>query len=311
MTLWNEPFIIAVAAGAIRSSMPVLLPALGEVLTERSGIINLGLEGIMLVAAWSSVAVTFHTGSGPAGVLAAILVGMSMSLIHAVLCVKLGANQVAAGIGMMIFGAGTSALFGIGYVGTKIDGLQAIELPLLKDIPYLGSIFFFQDPLVYAAYLLVPIVALILYRTRFGLAVRAAGEDPEVAAAAGVQVDAVCCIATAMGGALAGLGGAHLALVYAQGWIENMTAGRGLIAIALVIFASWQPGRVALGALLFGVASSFQLRLQAVGAELSQYLLAMLPYVLVLVVLVAGALRTRRSGSAMPTALGKPRANKL
>jgi len=309
MTIDIDVFLVGVAAGAVRSGMPVLLAALGEVVTERAGIINLGLEGIMLVGAWSGVAVTLHTNSPAAGVAAAVFAGAVLGLIHALFCQRFGANQVATGIAMMVFGMGLSAFLGIDYVGKKISAFSPTDIPLLSDIPYVGAVFFSHDPLVYAAYILVPVVAVGLYRTRIGLAIRAVGDNPDAAATAGIRVLAIRYAATAFGGALAGLGGAYLSLVYAQGWVENMTAGRGLVAVGLVIFASWNPWKAALGALLFGGATSFQLRLQATGIDVSQYFLGMLPYLLVMFVLVAATIRAGRKHAEIPAALGKPYAN--
>lgn len=306
MTVSAEAFVLAVGAGAIRSGTPVLLAALGEVVTERAGILNLGLEGIMLVGAFSGVAVTLHTGSTTLGVVAALVAGALLGLLHAFFCLRFGANQVATGIAMMIFGMGVSAFLGVDYVGEAIAPVSPTPIPGLADIPYMGPVLFSHDALVYMAYVLVPATALILYRTRLGLAIRAVGENPDAAAAAGIRVGLVRYFATAFGGALAGLGGAYLSLVYTQGWVENMAAGRGLVAVGLVIFAAWDPWKAALGAVLFGGAASFQLRLQAAGADISQYLLGMMPYILVMVVLVAATIRVSRKRATIPAALGKP-----
>lgn len=301
-----DVFMIAVSAGAIRSGTPVLYAALGEILTERSGILNLGLEGIMLVGACSSVAVSFHTGSPALGVVAALMVGALLGLLHAVLCIRFRANQVASGIAITIFGAGLSAFIGIPYVGKKIAALAPTKVPLLSDVPVVGQVLFSHDVLVYGTYLLVPVMAILLYRTRFGLAVQSVGEDPPAAAAAGVRVEFVRYVATTVGSMLAGLGGAYLSLVYAQGWVENITAGRGMIAVGLVIFSAWNPLMAVLGAYLFGGATSFQLRLQAAGSDVSPYLLGMVPYLLVIVVLVIATIRLRERRAGIPSALGLP-----
>jgi simple sugar transport system permease protein len=301
-----DTFAIAVGAGAIRSGTPVLYAALGEILTERSGILNLGLEGIMLVGAWTSVAVSFHTGSPALGVAAAMIAGALLGLLHAILCIQFRANQVASGIAITIFGTGLSAFVGIRYVGEGISALAPVRVPLLGDLPIIGQLLFSHDVLVYGTYLLVPLMAALLYWTRFGLAVQAVGEDPQAAATAGVRVEFVRYVATTSGAALAGLGGAYLSLVYAQGWIENITAGRGLIAVGLVIFAAWDPWKAVLGAYLFGGATSLQLRLQAFGSNVSPYLLGMVPYLLVIAVLVIATVRLRQKRAGVPSALGLP-----
>lgn len=302
----SESFWIAVAAGMIRSATPVLYATLGEIITERSGILNVGLEGIMLVGAFASVAVAYQTHSVALGILAAIASGALLGLFHAFMSIKLQANQVATGIAMTIFGAGLSAYLGIDYVGKQIQNISAVKIPVLSDIPVVGPIFFCHDILVYGTYFLVPLLAFILYRTSFGLSLRAVGEAPQSAAAAGVKVELIRYIATICGAALAGLGGAYLSLVYAQGWTEGITAGRGWIAVGLVLFAAWDPWKAVLGAYLFGGAISLQLRMQAAGSDISPYLLGMAPYVLVIAALTLGTLRRKKSTVGAPTALGLP-----
>jgi simple sugar transport system permease protein len=306
-----ESFFVAVAAGMIRSATPVLYATLGEIVTERSGVLNVGLEGIMLVGACTSVMVTFQTNSAVLGVLSALASGALLGLFHSLLCIYFKANQVATGIAMTIFGAGLSAFLGASYVGKQIQNIGPLKLPLLGDIPVLGPIFFSHDVLVYGTYLLVPILAILLYRTRWGLSLRAVGEAPHSAAAAGIKVETIRYIATVCGGALAGLGGAYLSLVYAQGWTENITAGRGWIAVGLVLFALWDPWRAVLGSYLFGGAISLQLRLQAAGSDISPYLLGMVPYILVIVVLSISTARQKRAPLGAPTALGLPYVSQL
>lgn len=303
------PFVIAVASGAVRCGAPVLYAALGELLTQRSGVVNLGLEGIMLAGACAAVVASLYTGSALAGVLAAALAGGLLGLVHAVVCVRFRANQVAAGLALTLLGSGLTAFLGIPYVGQRIHALAPQAVAGVEGLPWLGPILFSHDVLVYASYLLVPLTAVMLYRTRTGLALRASGEEPDAAAAAGIAVGRVRLAATVSGGALAGIGGAYLSLVHAQGWIENITAGRGWIAVGLVIFAAWDPWRAVLGAALFGGATSLQLRLQATGTQVSPYLLGMLPYLLVIGALVGAALRRPGSSGTVPqvgppTALG-------
>lgn len=306
MNIITNEFLIAVAAGMVRSATPVLYATLGEIITERSGILNVGLEGIMLVGAFTGVAVSYNTQSVLLGFLAAMLAGLLLGLFHALLSIRFNANQVGLGIAMTIFGTGLSAYLGMDYVGKQINTLGACKLPFLSDFPVLGQIFFSHDVLVYITYLLVPLLAFVINKTRLGLTLRAVGEEPRAAAAAGVKVELTRYIATALGASLAGLGGAYLSLAYAQGWSENITAGRGWIAIGLVLFASWSPYRALLGAYLFGGAISLQLRLQAAGLDVSPYLLGMLPYVLVILVLSISTARRKNMPTGAPTALAQP-----
>ncbi len=306
MSIVTGEFLIAVAAGMVRSATPVLYATLGEIITERSGILNVGLEGIMLVGAFTGVAVTYNTHSVGLGLMAAMVAGLLLGLFHAWLSIYFKANQVGVGIAMTIFGTGLSAYLGMDYVGKQINTLGACKLPILSELPVIGPIFFSHDVLVYITYLLVPLLAFVIYHTRIGLTLRAVGEEPRSAAAAGVKVELTRYVATACGAALAGLGGAYLSLAYAQGWSENITAGRGWIAVGLVLFASWSPFRALLGAYLFGGAISLQLRLQAAGLDVSPYLLGMLPYVLVILVLTISTARRKNMPASVPTALGLP-----
>lgn len=306
MTDVSDSFLVAVAAGMVRSATPVLYATLGEIITERSGVLNVGLEGIMLVGACTSVMVTFQTGNAAFGVLSALAAGAVLGLFHALMSIYFKANQVATGIAMTIFGAGLSAFLGASYVGKQIQNIGPYKVPVLSDIPVIGPIFFSHDLLVYGTYLLVPALAFFLYRTKWGLSLRAVGEAPVSAAAAGVKVEMVRYVATICGAALAGMGGAYLSLVYAQGWTENITAGRGWIAVGLVLFALWDPWRAVLGAYLFGGAISLQLRLQAAGSDISPYLLGMVPYVLVILVLSIGTARQKKAPLGAPSALGLP-----
>jgi general nucleoside transport system permease protein len=305
LNIITSEFLIAVAAGMVRSATPVLYATLGEIITERSGVLNVGLEGIMLVGAFTGVVVTYNTHSIIFGLVAAMLAGLLLGLFHALLSVRFHANQVGAGIAMTIFGTGLSAYLGMDYVGKQIETLGVCKIPMLSDLPVLGPIFFSHDVLVYFTYLLVPLLAFVINKTHLGLTLRAVGEEPHSAAAAGINVGLTRYIATAFGAALAGLGGAYLSLAYAQGWSENITAGRGWIAVGLVLFASWSPFRALLGSYLFGGAISLQLRLQAAGLDVSPYLLGMLPYVLVILVLSISTARRKNAPSGAPTALAQ------
>lgn len=304
------PFHIAVAAGMIRCATPVLFAAVGECLTQRAGVLNLGLEGIMLAGALTAVVVSFLTQNLVLAVLAAMLVGVALGILHGVVCIKFQANQVAAGIAMTILLSGVTAFFGTGFVGKTIQSISAQKIPVLGDIPVIGTVLFNQDPLVYLSYLIVPLAYWLIVGTRFGLSLRAAGEDPRAASAAGISVSRVRYIATILGAALAALGGAYLSLVYAQGWTENITQGRGWIAVGLVMFAIWNPCRALIGAYLFGVAISLQLRLQAAGSDVSPYLLGMMPYFLVIAAMSVSAIISRNKSQSTPQALGIPYAER-
>ncbi len=299
-------FALAVLAAAVRAGTPVLLATLGELFAERSGILNLGVEGMMLVGALAGFVATVQTGNPWLGALAAGAAGGGLSLIHAVLCITLRANQVASGLALTIFGTGLSAALGRKFVGVPASGFPPEPVPGLARIPVLGAVLFQHDPLVYLSYLLVPAAWFALYRTRWGLEVRAVGEHPEAADAADTSVAGVRYVCVAIGGVLAGLGGAFLSTAYTGMWIENMTAGRGWIAVALVIFATWDPLRAAAGAYLFGGVNALQLNLQAAGARLPVYLLLMTPYVFTILVLVFATRETARKRLGAPAALSVP-----
>ncbi len=299
-------FAVAVAAGAVRAGTPVLFASLGELITEKSGVLNLGLEGVMLSGALCGVVVSYHTNSPLLGIAASLVAGAMLGLLHAFVCVTLRSNQIAAGIALTIFGAGLTAFLGVPYVGKQILAIRPYPLPVLSEIPVLGPVLFSHDPLVYFSYILVGLTAFVIYRTRFGLALHAVGDAPQSAEAAGISPPVIRFIATVIGAAFAGVGGAYISLVYAQGWVEGITAGRGWIAVGLVIFAGWKPWRAFIGAYLFGGAISLQLRLQATGSEVSPYLLGMLPYLVVILVLVVTAIVKDRRRSLIPIALAKP-----
>jgi simple sugar transport system permease protein len=279
-------FVADVSTGAIRAGSSVMLATYGEVIAERAGVINLGVEGCMIAGACSGFIVTAETGSPYLGIGAAILAGAALASIHAFMVITRGANQLASGLALMFLGLGLTAYAGRPYVSSKINGLNEIRIPVLVDIPFFGSILFRHDVLTYAAFLLGPILWFLMFRTRWGLNLRAVGESVEAAFAAGVNPKRVQYAAVIVGGALAGLGGAQLSLAYTQSWVEGMTNGRGFIAVALVIFAMWSPTRAMAGALLFGGAVAFQLQLQARGVGISPFLLDMTPYLLTIAVLL-------------------------
>lgn len=285
-------FVEDVLTGAVRYGTSVLYATEGELVAERSGIINLGTEGSMLTGALGAFAVTVWTGNALLGVLAGAAFGALLALLHAFVVIDRGANQLAAGLAITFLGLGLTAALGTSFVDRSIEGLGKVEIPLLSDIPFAGPILFQHDLLTYGGLLLAPALWLVLHKTRIGLLLRATGESGEVVYAYGHSPRKVRYLATIAGGALAGIGGAQLILASTLNWVENLTVGRGFVAVALVIFASWMPLRAAMGAMLFGAAVSLQLQLQARGVEISPFLLGMTPYILTLVVLV-GASRSK------------------
>ncbi len=270
----------------VAASTPLLLAALGELVVERSGVLNLGVEGMMVMGAVAGFAVAYTVGSAPLGVVAAVVTGIAMSLLFAFLTQVLATNQVATGLALTLFGLGLSGLVGEPFTGLPGAKLARIEIPLLSDLPLVGSAFFAQDILVYASFVLTIATAFVLSRTKSGLVIRAVGINHHSAHALGYNVIAVRCACIAFGGACAGLAGAHLSLVYTTQWIENMTAGRGWIALALVVFATWVPGRVLVGAYLFGTVWIMGLYAQGLGAGIPPQLLSSLPYLATIVALV-------------------------
>tara|TARA_R110000737_G_scaffold29214_5_gene47710 strand:- start:1519 stop:2445 length:927 start_codon:yes stop_codon:yes gene_type:complete len=298
--------ITNVLAATVIAGTPLLLVALGELVCERSGVLNLGQEGMMLMGAVIGFMAAVSTGSLAIGVLAAMLGGVMMSMLFALMAVTLAANQYAAGLALTIFGVGLSSFVGSGYVGQAIDGFDKIAIPLLSDIPVIGQVLFTQDALVYLSLVLFVVVYCFLRYSRSGLILRAVGESPEAANANGLKVLKVRYLAVAFGGAMAGLAGAYLSPAYTPMWTENMTAGRGWIALALVVFATWKPERVLLGAYLFGAASILHLVLQGLGWQSSTELLAMLPYVVTILVLVLLSWNPTRTRLNTPLSIGQP-----
>lgn len=295
-------FARSLVAGAVVSGTPLLYATLAEVIGERAGVVNLGLEGVMLMGAVVGFVTTVHTGSAAAGVLAAALAGAAFNALFAWLVVDRRANQLATGLALMFCGVGLSALIGAPDIGRPITGLAELRVPGLASIPVLGPALFVHDALVYAAVPVAVATWWALFWTRWGLAVRAVGENPVAAFAAGRSPRAVQYQALVLAGLLAGIAGAHLSIGVAKTWAEWMTAGRGFIAVALVVFARWQPLRAIAGAFLFGGAISLQLQLQARGVPISPFVLDMLPYVLSLAVLAAWGGMGRQ---AAPGSLGR------
>jgi ABC-type uncharacterized transport system permease subunit len=293
--------LLSVLTAAVVTGTTFLLAALGALLNERAGILNLGVEGMMLMGAVCGFLAANATGSPWLGVLAALGAGALGALIHALLTITLRANQVGSGLALAIFGAGFSAYLGRSVAGLPLTSpLTPVAVPGLAQLPVVGELLFHHNPLVYVGYLLVPLLWWWLYRTRPGLHLRAVGENPAAADAMGISVARTRYVYVLLGGALCGLAGAHLSLAVTPAWVEGMTAGRGWVAVSLVIFAGWKPGRAALGALLFGAVEAAVFRLQAVGTTISPALLAMLPYLLTLAALAVAS----RGRPAMPGALG-------
>lgn len=290
----------------VRTGTPLLLVALGELICEKSGVLNLGQEGMMLFGAVIGFIVALSTGNLWLGVLLAMAAGMLLSMLFAAVALGFNANQVATGLALTIFGVGLSTFVGAAWVGKPLAGFEPIAIPLLSEIPLIGRMLFAQDILVYLSFALFGLVAWVLLKSRIGLIIQAVGENPEAASAMGLPVLRVRTLAVLFGGAMAGLAGGYLSLAYTPMWAENMTAGRGWIALALVVFASWRVFRVLLGAYLFGLASIIHLVAQGIGLSIPSNLLAMLPYVatiLVLVLLSRDAIKTRLLA---PVSLGKP-----
>ncbi|MCJ2010347.1 ABC transporter permease [Methylobacterium sp. E-025] len=289
----------------LTAATPLILAAIGELVAERSGVLNLGTEGMMVLGAAAGFAVATETGSTLAGALGGAGAGLALSGLFAILTVGLAANQVASGLALTILGLGLSGLVGTGYVGMKRDPAPHLHLAGLSDLPVVGDLLFGQDAFVYVAVALVLGVWWFLGRSRAGLVLRAIGDDHTATHALGLPVRKVRVLAVLFGGACAGLAGAYLSLAYTPFWSPGMTAGRGWIALALVVFASWRPLRVAAGALLFGGATVLQLHAQAAGLGLPGQALSALPYVATILALVLLSLGRRQGGSLAPAALGR------
>lgn len=300
-------FIISILAVTIRAGTSLLYATLGEIFTERAGVLNLGIEGVMLMGALTGFAVSFRSQNIWLGVLVALIVGGLLGLIHAVLTISLRADQTVSGLAMTIFGTGLANFLGqplVGQIGPRFDRLN---MPVLADLPVVGRALFQQDVLVYAMYVLVPAAWFYLYKTRPGLHLRSVGESPQTADAMGVDVTAIRYVYTIFGGMMMALGGAHLSLAYTPGWTEGMTAGRGWIAVALVIFSMWDPLRAVVGAVLFGGINAVQFRMQALGSTIPAAFLNMMPYVFTILVLVLITwYEGVRKRIGAPAALGLP-----
>jgi len=291
-------------AASMNAGTPLMLAALGLLINEKAGVINLGSEGMMLVAAALGFAVTVHSGSPATGFLAGAAAGALLAGVFAWLTVWLGANQVACGLALSLFGVGASAYIGMPYVGATIQA-SSWGIPGLERIPFLGPALFQHHPMVYGALVLCAALGHFLYRTRAGLVLRAVGESPESAHALGYKVRRIRLAALLFGGACCGLAGAFMSLVYTPMWVEGMVAGRGWIALALTPFATWRPARVLAGAYLFGGITILTFHMQALGVPIASQLLSMLPYLATILVLVLISRNIDWIRINMPASLGK------
>lgn len=301
--LLNAATLFGIIGMAIKLAMPYLYAGLGELFDQAAGVFNLGTEGIMLIGAFSSFYVVYLTGNSGLGILAAILSGFLMALLMAAISITFKAPQGISGIGLTMFGTGLSSLlFKTILEGTvlSIDGFPNLPLPLLSKIPYIGDAFFNHNIMVYGAYLLVPLASLVLYKTTFGLKVRAVGQNPQAADTLGVSVNFIryCCVCA--GGVLSGLAGATFTLANINMFQEKMTNGTGFIAVALVYFSGWKPKGVLAGALLFSFVNAFQLRMQVLGIEIPSDIAMMLPYLLTILTLVFVKSRDKPAALAVP-----------
>ncbi|WP_372657137.1 ABC transporter permease [Hydrogenophaga sp.] len=298
---------IALLLGASLNAGTVLaLAALGLLINEKAGIVNLGAEGMMLCSALAGFAAVVHTGSTVAGLAAGMVVGALLAAIFGVLVIWLNTNQYATGLALSLFGAGFSAFAGTGYVQEKLPEQGQYAIPLLGDIPLLGPALFRQHPMVYVCVGIVFVLIWFLYRTRSGLVLRSVGESPESAHALGYPVRRIRLMAVVAGGALCGLAGAYVSTSYTPLWVEGMIAGKGWIALALTTFATWRPARVLLGAYLFGGVTMLQFHLQGVGVNVPSQFLTMMPYLATIVVLVLISRNPTWIRINMPTSIGKP-----
>ena len=300
-----ESYALLIAA-TLNAGTVLALASLGLLINEKVGIVNLGAEGMMLCAAIAGFATVVHSGSDVLGFAAGIGAGALLALIFGLLVIWLNTNQYATGLAVSLFGAGFSAFVGVGYVQQKMPERPSFAVPWLADLPLVGPALFRQHPLVYLTVLLALAMIWFLYRTRAGLVLRSVGESPESAHALGYPVRRIRLLAVVAGGALCGLAGAYLAVVYTPLWVEGMVAGKGWIALALTTFATWRPARVLLGAYLFGGVTMLQFHLQGIGVEVPSQFLTMLPYLATIVVLALISRNPQWIRVNMPASIGKP-----
>ena len=300
-----DQFALLIAA-TLASGTPLAIAGLGLLINEKAGVLNLGAEGIMLVAAIAGFAAAFNTGSDTMAFIAGAAAGAVLAAGFGVLVIWLNTNQYATGLAVSLFGYGFSAFVGLGYVGKKLSERVPFDVPVLSQIPFIGPAFFRHHPMVYIAIGLIGLTMWFLYKSRAGLVLRAVGESPESAHALGYKVRWIRLGAVMAGGALCGVAGAFLSVVYAPLWVEGLVAGRGWIALALTTFATWRPLRVLFGAYLFGGVTMAQFALQGAGVDISSQLLAMLPYLATIIVLAVISRNPTWIRINMPASLGKP-----
>ena len=298
----SPELILPLLAAAVQSGTPILYATLGEIFTEKSGILNLGVEGIMMIGALAAFVTTKFSGSPVLGFLIGGCAGALLAGMHGMVCLGFQGNQVVSGLALTILGVGLADYLGTPFIGQTAPGFTMMPVPILSKIPLLGPVFFNHDPLVYTSYLIPPLMWVFFRYTRWGLGMRAVGEYPRAASAGGLNVIGYRWAGVLVGGYLVGFGGAYLSLAYTHLWTNGLSAGRGWIAVALVIFSFWHPGRAIIGAYLFGGVMAFQLRLQATGTHIPSSLLLMLPYALTVIVLVFSSWKGQ--GFEAPAALG-------
>jgi len=299
--------ICSIVAGAIAASASIIYASLGETISQRSGVMNLGLEGVMLVGAIVGYCTATATHSLGLSVLATLFAGALLGLLFAFLTVTMRANQAVCGLAMVMFGTGLSGMMGKSVSGAAtFTGFSKISLPLLGNIPILGPIFFNQCVLVYALYILVPLATWWMFRTRTGMRLRALGENPAALDAMGMNVFAARYIYVIIGMAIVAMGGAYITLAYTTAWTEEMTSGKGWIAAAIVVFALWNPAKAALGSILFGLIEIVDLRLQSMGIPIPSYFLSMLPYIATVIVLIVSTGNFGKRYNRMPAAIAVP-----
>ena len=300
-----EPYALLIAA-TLNAGTVLAIASLGLLINEKAGIVNLGAEGMMLCAAIAGFAAVVHTGSDTLGFAAGMLAGAAMAAVFGALVIWLNTNQYATGLALSLFGAGFSAFAGVSYVQEKMPERPSFAIPVLSDIPFVGSALFRHHPLVYLTVLFAAALVWWLYRTRGGLVLRSVGERPESAHALGYPVRWIRFGAVVAGGALCGLAGAYISIIYTPLWVEGMVAGKGWIALALTTFATWRPARVLLGAYLFGGVTMLQFHLQGIGVDVPSQVLSMLPYVATIVVLALISRNPAWIRINMPASIGKP-----
>lgn len=296
--------ITSLLTATVRAGTPILFATQGEIMTERSGNMNIGIEGMMLIGALFGFIVSKVTGSAWLGVLGACAAGAIFSLIHALLTIGFGVNQIISGIVLNFLGTGLSSVLGKQYVGQTAVGFSVLPLGVLAKIPLIGPMFFNQDALVYLSYILTVLIMLFLYKTRTGMAVRAVGDAPVAADVAGLHVNRIRVACVSFGGAMCGLAGAYISLAYTTLWQPEMTAGKGWIAVALVIFAKWNPLKAVYGAYLFGGITALQLAIQVRGATVSPHILQMLPYLFTIIALCLSMYQAKKRGASAEISVG-------